>query len=226
MYNIIGALLDKYPEVSILRIYGTKIEDIDFSGLGDIIPMLAKRNILFRNDEDVSRVLERLKEYSLHFKIRDTSNKKVEISEFVKYENELLNNKAQLRLLEDHKESQKISNKYFALKQRAETVVIKEAQVIFCTCAGAGSNRMKTREVKQCIIDECAMCIEPETLLPMILSEKIILVGDHKQLQPVVLNKTAQYLGLNISMFQRLFEDQRISRYCTMLTEQYRMVSL
>ena len=43
---------------------------------------------------------------------------------------------------------------------------------------------MKTREVKQCIIDECAMCIEPETLLPMILSEKIILVGDHKQLQP------------------------------------------
>ena len=69
MYNIIGAVLDKYPEVSILRVYGTKIEDIDFPGLGDIIPMLAKRNILFRNDEDISRVLERLKEYSLDFKL-------------------------------------------------------------------------------------------------------------------------------------------------------------
>ena len=104
MYNIIGALLDKYPEVSILWVCETKIEDIDFHELGDIIPMLAKRSILFRNDEDVSRVLERLKEYSLHFKIRDTSNKKVEISEFIKYESELLNNTAKLRLLEDHKE--------------------------------------------------------------------------------------------------------------------------
>ena len=127
--------------------------------------------------------------------------------------------------MEDHKELQKISNKYFTLKQKAENVVIKDAQAIFCTCAEAGSNRMKTREVKHCIIDECAMCTEPETLLPMILSTKIILVGDHKQLQPVVLSKTAESLGLKISMFQRLFEDQNMSQYCIMLTEQYRMVS-
>ena len=65
------------------------------------------------------------------------------------------------------------------------------------------------------------MCIEPETLLPMILSKKIILVGDHKQLQPVVLSKTAESLGLKISMFQRLSEDTNMSRYCITLTEQY-----
>ena len=215
----------KNAKVRILRVCGTKIEDIDFPGLGDIIPMLAKRNVLFRNDEDASKVPEILKQYSLHFKIRDISSTKIEIIKFVKYEGELSDNK-DIRDLEDHKELQKISNKYYSLKKEAENVVIKQAQVIFCTCAEAGSNRMKAREVKQCIIDECAMCTESETLLPMILSKKIILVGDHKQLQPVVLSKTAESLGLKISMFQRLYEDQSMSQYCIMLTEQYRMVSL
>ena len=63
---------------------------------------------------------------------------------------------------------------------------------------------MNTRKLKQCIINECGMCTEPETLLPMILSKKIILVGGHKQLQPVVLNKTAKSLGLKISILQSL----------------------
>ena len=218
-------MLEKYPKVQILRVCGTSIEDMDFPGLGDIISMLAKRKVSFESDEDVSKVPESLRKHSLHFKIRDPSNKKSEIRKFIKYEEELVNDKDRLMLLEDYKQLQEISDKYVALKKKAESVVLKEAQVIFCTCAEAGSNRMNTREVKQRIIDECAMCIEPETLLPMILSKKIILVGDHKQLQPVVLSKTAECLGLKISMFQHLFEDQNMSNYCIMLTEQYRMVS-
>ena len=91
---------------------------------------------------------------------------------------------------------------YTAIKRKAELAVLKEAQVVFCTCSVAGSDRIKDsiKQAEQCInIDECGMCIEPETLLPMILAKKIILVGDHKQLQPVVLNKTAESLGLKIS---------------------------
>ena len=211
-------MLDKYPEVRILRIYGTKIEDLTSPGLG-VIPLLAKRWVLFENDEDASKVPKILEEHSLHFKIRDRSSKKYEIREFIRYEDKLLKNYDQFQEVS-------ISGEYTALKKKAENIVIKEAQVIFCTCAEAGSNRMNTRKIKHCIIDECAMCIEPETLLPMILSKKIILVGDHKQLQPVVLNKTAESLGLKISMFQRLFKDRSMSQYCIMLTEQYRMVSL
>ena len=213
-------MLKKYPEVCILRVYGTKIENTK-PGLG-AIPLLSKRNYSFENDEDDNKVPEVLERHSLHFKIRDESSKEYKIKEFIKCENRL-KTKAISEILKEYKA---LSDEYTALKKSAERVVLEEAQVIFCTCAEAGSNRMNTRRVKQCIIDECAMCIEPETLLPMILSEKIILVGDHKQLQPVVLNKTAESLGLNISMFQRLFKDKKMSRYCVMLTEQYRMVSL
>jgi len=60
----------------------------------------------------------------------------------------------------------------------------------------------------------------------MMLSDKFILVGDHKQLQGVVLNKIAESLGLKVSMFQRLFEDENMSDYCIKLTTQYRMVSM
>ena len=214
----VGTMLDKYPEVRILRVYGTKIEDMTSPGLGGI-PLLAKRWVLFENDEDASKVPKMLEEHSLHFKIRDITSKKYEIREFIKCEDKLLKNYEQFQEIN-------MSSEYTTLKKKAENVVIKEAQVIFCTCAEAGSYRMNTRKVKHCIIDECAMCIEPETLLPMVLSKKIILVGDHKQLQPVVLSKTAESLGLKISMFQRLFKNQNMSQYCIMLTKQYRMVSL
>ena len=209
-------MLLKYPVVHILRVYGTKIEDTKFPELA-AIPFLAKRQVPFEN-EDTDKVPEVLEEHSLHIKIRDKSSKKHEIREFIKCEDNLKN-------LKNYEELQEKSDEYFALKKNAENTVLKEAQVIFCTCAEAGSNRLNARKIKQSIIDECAMCIEPETLLPMVLSEKIILVGDHKQLQPVVLNKTAESLGLKISMFQRLIEDERMTRYCIMLTEQYRMVS-
>ena len=63
LFNNSGAMLDTDPEVrvSILRACGTKIEDIDFPGLGDIIPMLAKRSVSFRNSEDASKIPEILK---------------------------------------------------------------------------------------------------------------------------------------------------------------------
>ena len=210
-------MLETYSNVRILRVYGTIIEDMTAPGLS-AIPLLAQRRIQLENDEDSSKVPKVLEQHSLHFKIRDPSSTTYEIKEFIRCEDELIKSYKQFHEII-------ISDEYIALKKKAENVVIKEAQVIFCTCAEAGSNRMKTREVKQCIIDECAMCIEPETLLPMILSKKIILVGDHKQLQPVVLSKTAESLGLKVSMFQRFFRDKSMSQYRIMLTEQYRMVS-
>ena len=65
------------------------------------------------------------------------------------------------------------------------------------------------------------MCLEPESLVPMTCSEarQVVLIGDHKQLQPVIQDKMAETLGLNISMFERL------SERALMLELQYRMVS-
>ncbi|XP_020624429.1 helicase with zinc finger domain 2-like [Orbicella faveolata] len=79
--------------------------------------------------------------------------------------------------------------------------------------------REACNNVMQCIVDECGMCMEPETLIPIVYSkaQQVVLIGDHMQLQPIVKNRLARSLGLRISMFER-FSDNAF-----MLEEQYRM---
>ena len=96
--------------------------------------------------------------------------------------------------------------------------------VVLCTCAASASPRMKRGvNIGQIIIDECGMCMEPESLVPLVTFEsvqQVVLIGDHKQLQPIVMNDIASDLGLKISLFERYKE------HAVMLTEQYRMVRL
>ena len=115
------------------------------------------------------------------------------------------------------------------LIKKAETWAIRRSfkgsyvQIVLCTCCTAGSKRIKDacNNVIQCIVDECGMCMEPETLIPIVSSkaQQVILIGDHMQLQPIVQNSVARSLGLRTSMFER-FSDRAF-----MLEEQYRMVS-
>ena len=65
------------------------------------------------------------------------------------------------------------------------------------------------------------MCMEPESLVPITCSEarQVVLIGDHKQLQPVIQDHVAKTLGLSVSMFERY------SNRAKMLELQYRMVS-
>ena len=96
--------------------------------------------------------------------------------------------------------------------------------VILVTCTTAYSHRIIAPcegFVCQCIVDECGMCIEAETLSAMLGSNanQVILIGDHKQLQPVIQCDKAKDLGLGISMFERFSEK------ADMLQIQYRMVS-
>ena len=67
------------------------------------------------------------------------------------------------------------------------------------------------------------MCMEPECLVPLVSFKstgQVVLIGDHKQLQPIVVNNIAKNLGLEKSLFER-YKDRAL-----MLTEQYRMVSV
>ncbi|XP_060868332.1 uncharacterized protein LOC132943378 isoform X3 [Metopolophium dirhodum] len=81
-----------------------------------------------------------------------------------------------------------------------------------------------------CIVDEAGQSIEPLIFVPILLGiDKLILVGDDKQLQPLVKSKVAKDNGLGISLFKRLktwFEQKRSTRKSfpvTMLNTQYRM---
>jgi len=96
--------------------------------------------------------------------------------------------------------------------------------VILCTCAASATPRLTIgANVSQIIIDEGGMCMEPECLVPLVSfkdTNQVVLIGDHKQLQPIVFNTTAKNLGLEKSMFER-YKNRAL-----MLTEQYRMVSV
>jgi hypothetical protein len=112
--------------------------------------------------------------------------------------------------------------RYEKVVKEASVEELKNYDVIFCTCCISSSPRIQRgTNVAQIIIDECAMCMEPETLIPLVSfrsAEKIVLIGDHKQLQPIVKNRNAKSLGLGKSLFERY------AKKVTMLEEQYRMV--
>jgi regulator of nonsense transcripts 1 len=95
--------------------------------------------------------------------------------------------------------------KYRALQSRTEKEILQAADVICCTCVGAGDPRLKNFRFRQVLIDEATQAIEAEALIPLSMGAKqIVLVGDHCQLGPVVMCKAAAKAGLTQSMFERL----------------------
>ncbi|KAI0838658.1 P-loop containing nucleoside triphosphate hydrolase protein [Hypoxylon sp. FL0890] len=77
---------------------------------------------------------------------------------------------------------------------------------------------MKFRNV---LIDESTQSAEPECMIPLVLGcKQAVLVGDHKQLGPVIMNKKAAKAGLNQSLFERLV---RLGFTPIRLNIQYRM---
>ena len=103
---------------------------------------------------------------------------------------------------------------------------LQSYDVILSTCAASASPRMtRGANVTQIIIDEAGMCMEPECLVPLAAfksAQQVVLIGDHKQLQPIVVNNTAKSLGLDQSLFERYSD---MPNKLIMLTHQYRMVS-
>lgn len=90
-------------------------------------------------------------------------------------------------------------------KRHLETEILENADVVCCTCVGAGDTRLGQFRFQHVLIDESTQATEPECLIPMVLGAKqVILVGDHCQLGPVIMCKKAAEAGLCQSLFERL----------------------
>ncbi|KAL8598524.1 hypothetical protein ACOMHN_051312 [Nucella lapillus] len=116
--------------------------------------------------------------------------------------------------------------KYLQLLNKASIEELKHYEVVLCTCATAGGGRFiagAEGSVFQVIIDECAMSQESQSLIPIIASnaQQVVLIGDHKQLRPIIKCQAAAELGLDQSLFERLFK--KFWRCTTFLNKQYRM---
>ncbi|KAI9144664.1 RNA helicase-domain-containing protein [Paraphysoderma sedebokerense] len=125
----------------------------------------------------------------------------------------------QVQNLDTHRELQKLiqlkneqgelssadEKKFKALRRAAERVILENADVICCTCVGAGDPRLSKFKFRTVLIDESTQAAEPECMIPLVLGVKqLVLVGDHQQLGPVIMNKKAAAAGLCQSLFERL----------------------
>ncbi|XP_014256899.1 DNA replication ATP-dependent helicase/nuclease DNA2 [Cimex lectularius] len=120
--------------------------------------------------------------------------------------------------LRDHCESSLIRNMEGITVEKLEKA-FQSYQVVGVTCHGASHLWLQRQRFDYCIVDEATQVTQTAVLRPLFLAEKFVLVGDPKQLPPLVLDEQAKALGLGESLFQRL----DCPAVTTVLKEQYRM---
>ncbi len=115
-----------------------------------------------------------------------------------------------------------------------EEFLARTRHIIIGTCVGVGKPSLKidNNMYDWVIIDEAARCNPSELAVSMQVGKNILLVGDHKQLPPMiddlVLERTSRRLNmptseLKKSEFQRLMESDYGKKYGCSLNSQYRM---
>jgi hypothetical protein len=113
-----------------------------------------------------------------------------------------------------------------------EQHTLQTSQVVAGTCIGFSSNRTAAElEYDWVIVDEAGRASPPELLVPMVRGRRLVLVGDHRQLPPIlddaVVRKVAHKLSLQRSdLTSSLFEDlyERLPAQAkSRLIRQYRM---
>lgn len=126
-----------------------------------------------------------------------------------------------LKLKEEAGElSAKDTKRFIDLVRRTERDILEQADVVCCTCVGAGDRRLEMK-FRTVLIDESTQASEPECLIPIVKGAKqVILVGDHQQLGPVILERKASDAGLKQSLFERLIS---LGHVPIRLEVQYRM---
>ncbi len=105
-----------------------------------------------------------------------------------------------------------------------EILLLQRAQIIFCTLVASGRKNLNKyiRKIDLLIVDEAAQALEPETLIPLKFApDKLILIGDPKQLPATIKSKACEAHDYQRSMMARLMED--CGQPYEMLDIQYRM---
>ncbi|KAL4833429.1 hypothetical protein H8958_018671 [Nasalis larvatus] len=201
--DVLAELLLRRMELKPLRVYSEQAEASEFP-----VPRLGSRKLLRRNPRE-GRPNQSLRSITLHHRIRQAPNPySSEIKAF------------DTRLQSGELFSREDLVLYKKVLWEARKFELDRHEVILCTCSCAASASLKTLDVRQILVDEAGMATEPETLIPLVRfpqAEKVVLLGDHKQLRPVVKNEWLQNLGLDRSLFERYHEDAH------MLDTQYRM---
>ena len=112
------------------------------------------------------------------------------------------------------------ANEQRNLKRKAEDATMAGADIILSTLSSSLNRKMEkyfvqgytgertmeaARKINICIMDEASQCVEPEALIPFKLGfRKLVMVGDHEQLQGTVISVKAKEMEYQQSLFGRL----------------------
>jgi len=145
----------------------------------------------------------------------------------------LMETSTRYELVKCGKPINEFSSKDRAKYQRmAENIILAGADIIACTLSSCYTNQMESifggykERISVCIVDEATQSCEAETLIPLMLGVKtLVLVGDPNQLPATILSQRAKKLKLDQSVFSRIqnvFASQQ-NNPIIMLNMQYRM---
>ncbi|XP_037620548.1 helicase with zinc finger domain 2-like [Sebastes umbrosus] len=210
--DVVAEYLLKFGDrLTPLRVYGQQVEMLDYP-YPDCTHQFSRRAL--RQE----RAKSELRSITLHHRMRQEQNPfSGKIKDF--------DRRIKLALEEEGEElTDEEVKEYKKLLQDARTYELERHDIILCTCTQSSTPSLtKTVSARQILIDECAMATEPQTLIPLVCNnpEKIILIGDHKQLRPIVTNERVRKLGMAKSLFERYYTIHK-SR-AVMLDTQYRM---
>ena len=141
--------------------------------------------------------------------------------EFVEIEKEIEN--VSLHKLLDKKIDEE--NIVFASKGDIEEnieKIVNDVDIVISTCSTSWDDRIKFYTFPFVIIDEVTQCCEIESLISLTHGCKhLTLIGDQKQLGPVILHPKANSTGMKVSLFERMIK--LYPDLLNMLTIQYRM---
>lgn len=107
--------------------------------------------------------------------------------------------------------------------QGAEELILRRAQVVCSTAAGADAALLRDEVFDLVVLDEATQATDPMALVPMARGKRVVLAGDPCQLPPTVIDREAERGGLGKTFFERLREGPAAGDALRLLTVQHRM---
>lgn len=90
-------------------------------------------------------------------------------------------------------------------RKLATSSILRGANVVLATNAGAGADAIQMLPpFDLVVVDEAAQASEPSTWIPLARARRAVLIGDPKQLAPIVRSREAAHAGLARSLMSRL----------------------
>ena len=184
---------DRVDKLRILRIYGRGIER-------QFYPDPFSNSDVFVKNYSLYKIPIELEDFTLHHLIRRKYSPYGETLKELEEKFKKCHEKEEIPTPAD-----RIRYRETVIKAERDVIMKGNFDVVLCTCNESSGSRIKNYiQPIQCIIDEASMVNEAESMAPISITEEhVVIIGDHKQLQPVVTSETARHNSMTISLFER-----------------------